>query len=118
MARLRTLHIGTETHGDARREQHVLVLDDLTPEQADATRHATLAEGMPPILVFDFSVDLPGPDIKNPDLNTPADQQAVNLYTSSSQVAAEAIRNLENQVFAIHDGILSRLEYLEERTST
>lgn len=112
MARLRTLHIGG---------QHILVLDDLTAEQADATRHATLAEGMPPILVFDFSVDLPenfADPAPAPAPGATPDQEAIEYYSGSSKTAAKAIRDLETQVFSIDGGILSRLDYLEERTST
>ncbi|WP_435107807.1 hypothetical protein [Nocardiopsis synnemataformans] len=60
MARLRTLHVGTRTVGDVTEDQHILVLDGLTPDQLqhDFETH----DGFPPILAFGFDVDLPGVD--------------------------------------------------------
>lgn len=63
MARLRALHIGTRTVGNVAEDQHILILDGLTPDQAQNDFEAFAAlDGVPPILTFGFDVDLPDVD--------------------------------------------------------
>ena len=70
MARLRTLYVGTRTVGDVTEHQHILILDKVDdPDQvkgANIDPDALKDAGIPPILAFDYEVDLPGTEDDGP----------------------------------------------------
>lgn len=63
MARLRALYIGYTTQGETTTAQHILVLDDLDPDQAQNLHLDELkSDQIPPIVAFPFPVEIPDSD--------------------------------------------------------